>query len=66
MINVRALVSEAVRREGGKRSINIADGSELARLLLEELAALPCGEVGALLARYRRRGPRRPRERRRR
>jgi hypothetical protein len=52
-LNVQALVALAVKAEGGKHSVNIADGSELAARLFELLAAMPAGDVCELLARYR-------------
>ena len=50
-----ALVRRAVIAEGGKHSINIADGSELLARVLDELQTWPFGDVAALLTRASRR-----------
>lgn len=58
MINVSELVTrvtEKAQAKGGRskaKEITIAQGSEFTKLLLEELAAQPACEVGALLAKY--------------
>lgn len=52
MLKFNPLVKEIASREGGKVEVNIAQISEIVKIMLEEMARVPASEAMALIEKH--------------